>query len=263
MQAKGNAVGAVAPVGLVKLYTMPVDTSLAEILFQGNRAAFDSMIEVETEPNHPLHEPEHVSVDGTKIPVEPTGLVILTICIVVSLLRASNFISHEQHRGPNREQSEQEEVLDLLHAQTLDVLVSRRALDATVPAQIRVGAITIQLMVCLVVFEVVGDKIVEGKAVVARNEIDALSRRPVCCMIEVGAPGDTLSKLRNLVLISLDETANVIAKSSIPLLPLISTEASNLIQAACVPGFGNELGSRKNRIGIDLPKNGRIRYRLA
>ena len=133
----------VAPVGLAKLNAMPFDAGLAEILFQSYPATLDSMIEVETDTNHMLYEPYYLCIGGTKIPVEPTGFIVLAVGVVVSLLRTPNFISHQQHRCSNREESECEEVLDLLYSQSLDVRVGRWTFDAAVPAEIGVRAITI------------------------------------------------------------------------------------------------------------------------
>ncbi len=65
--------------------------------------------------NHLPHEAQNVCVGLAKAPVEPTGFVILAICIVVSELGSAHFISHEQHGRPDGEQSKRENISDLLH----------------------------------------------------------------------------------------------------------------------------------------------------
>jgi hypothetical protein len=122
---------------------MPLDASFAEVVSKRDLTTFGSLIEVEVSPNQKPHESQKVCVGDTKAPIEPTGFIVLAICVVVSQLRAPNFVSHEQHRRSNGEKCECEKIPGLLHSQTLDVGIDSRTLDATVPAEIRISAISI------------------------------------------------------------------------------------------------------------------------
>ena len=58
----------------------------------------------------------------------------------------------------------------------------------------------------------------------AGDEINALPGRPMAVSIQVETSGDTLPELRNCVLVSLDEAADVITKLTVPFLPFVSVQ---------------------------------------
>jgi len=106
---------AAAPVWLSNFNAMPLDAAFAQVVLECCLSTFFLLIEVEAQMNHLPHEVQNVGVSLTKAPIEPTDFVILAICIVVSELGSAQFISHEQHRRPDGEQSEREKIPDLLH----------------------------------------------------------------------------------------------------------------------------------------------------
>ena len=94
---------------------MPLDAALAQVVLDRCLSTFSRLIEVEAEMDHLPHEAQQVCIGVTQTPVEPSGCVVLAICIVVPELGSAHFIAHEQHRRPNGEQSESEKIPDLPH----------------------------------------------------------------------------------------------------------------------------------------------------
>jgi hypothetical protein len=62
------------------------------------------------------------------------------------------------------------------------------------------------------------------------DEVNALPRGTISLFVQVEAPGNALSQFQSSVLVSLDETADIIAKLSVPFLPLVLSKAANLVQ---------------------------------
>ena len=108
MQGQSEAMRAATPVWLSNFDAMPLDAAFTQVVIECCLSTFSLLIEVGAQMNHLPHKAQNVGVGLTKAPVEPTGFVILTICIVVPELGLAHFISHEQHRRPNGEQSERE-----------------------------------------------------------------------------------------------------------------------------------------------------------
>jgi hypothetical protein len=70
--------------------------------------------------------------------------------------------------------------------QPLDGWVVGRAFQAAVPAQVVVDTVAIGLAVFLIVLVVIAHQVVEGEAVVAINEIDAIDGQMAAALIYVG-----------------------------------------------------------------------------
>src|SRR5271165_2555615 len=66
-----------------------------------------------------LREPVQIPMAVEKAPVEPADLVVLAICVVVAALRSAHFVAHLEHRGTDRNQQNDKEVLDLASAKSL------------------------------------------------------------------------------------------------------------------------------------------------
>ena len=65
-------------------------------------------------------EPSYVVVAVEQIPVEPGGVVVLAIRVVVPALCAAHLVAHEEHGRPEGEETGGKEVLHLAVAQLLD-----------------------------------------------------------------------------------------------------------------------------------------------
>src|SRR5678815_2269502 len=83
-------------------------------------------------------------------PVEPAGLVILAIRVVVTVLCATDLVAHGEHWRSDGEQQQSEEVPDLTVPELLDGGILGRSLYATVPARVVVGAVAVVLAIRLV-----------------------------------------------------------------------------------------------------------------
>ena len=99
------------------------------------------------------------------LPIEPAGVVVLTIRIVVALLCARELIAHEQHRHADREEDRRQKIALLLRAPRENAAVPRRALDTKVPGQIMRMAVLVVLAIGLVVTLVVTDEVLQCKTV--------------------------------------------------------------------------------------------------
>src|SRR5271168_4047149 len=93
-----------------------------------------------------------------------------------------------------------------------------------------------------------------------RYEIDALFSLPLFVTIEIVAAKITVCKLAQGTSIASPETPDVVAKPSIPFFPAIADETAHLVKASGIPRFGNYLCSCKQRFGLNIPQNGRIRH---
>ena len=125
------------------------------------------------ERDHRLEELVHRFVLLQARPVEPRDCVVLAIRVVVSPLRVAELVTRQDHGHAAAQQEQGGGVLYLPLAQRVYLLVLHNALGAAVPAVVVVGAVAVGLAVCLVVLVVVRDHVVEGKAVVTRDEVDA------------------------------------------------------------------------------------------
>ena len=146
-------------------------------------------------------------------------------------------------------------LLDLAAPQRLDRRVVGRALDAAVPAEVLVVAVAVALAVRLVVLRVVRDEVVEREAVVAGHEVDAGLRLAVACGRRCpgcrGSAGMTPGPCRGS---PLTNAADVVAEAAVPLDPAVADEAADLVQAAGVPGLGDQLRAGQDRVGLDVPE---------
>src|SRR5208282_3102083 len=128
------------------------------------------------ETNQAPTEEKQVRVLVHKSPIEPADLVILTICVVVTFLRAEYLVASREHWYATREHQDCHDVSDLTVAKRLDVGIVGITLHAAIPAEVIVDAITVVFAVRLVVLLVEGNQVAEGKTVVTGHEIDAIQR---------------------------------------------------------------------------------------
>jgi hypothetical protein len=102
-----------------------------------------------------------------EIPVQPGELVVLAVCVIVALLGVTELVAGQEHGHALRQYQGGEKVALLLPAQGIHARIVSGALSATVP------------------IVVVAHQIVEVKAVVAGDEVDAgrgfASIVPVAC----------------------------------------------------------------------------------
>src|ERR1700733_6786634 len=84
-------------------------------------------------------------------PIHPTDVAILAVGVVVTLLRASEFVARQQHRRALRQQQSGEYVADLALTLCIDVGIVSGPLGAHVPGAVVGAAVLAVLAVGLVV----------------------------------------------------------------------------------------------------------------
>ena len=62
----------------------------------------------------------HIRVLYEQRPIEPIRFVVLTVSVVVAVLRAPDFIAHQEHGKPKREQRDGHEILHLAVSESLN-----------------------------------------------------------------------------------------------------------------------------------------------
>src|SRR5271157_1061291 len=106
-----------------------------------------------------------------------------------------------------------------------------------------VHAILVVITICPVALAIVGDQIVQGEAVMGSYVVQALvgvvSVGPVIGK-QVVAAVDAPHQVRDDTWIALNETANIVAKTSVPLQPIYARESATQLISACIPGFRNQ-----------------------
>ena len=111
------------------------------------------------------------------LPIDPGDLVVLAVCVVVAALRARELVARQEHRRARGTGAAWRACCASGGSAALVMLgVVRRSLDAVIVGQVVGVAVAVVLAVGLVVLVVVGDEIVEGEAVVSRDEVDRCPR---------------------------------------------------------------------------------------
>src|SRR5258708_6197505 len=157
-------------------------------------------------------------------PVKPTDLVILTIPIVVSGLSAPNFVPHEQHRRTYRKQGGGEKIFYHAVAQPLDGWIVAGTFNAAVPTQIGTRAVAVILSIGFIVFRVVRDQIVQGEAIMAGYEIDALLGLALGIPVDVRASKQAIPYTLHRIVVRFHEATYIVAESAVPFLPRVADE---------------------------------------
>ena len=75
-----------APVGAIQIDTMPFKSSPLQKLIEAEARVFDHDVTAATKCNHHSDETVNVGMLFLQVPVEPTDLVVLAVCIVVAIL---------------------------------------------------------------------------------------------------------------------------------------------------------------------------------
>ena len=177
------------PVRPAELDTVPVDFGAAQQLVEAQPEALliTRTQQPETMGNEFPRESMEVLVAVEEVPVEPAGLIIVAIGIVVSGLAAPRLVSHRHHRYADRKHRDHQKIPYLSGSQCFDGRVVRWPFHAAIPAAIVVRAIAIVLAVRLVVLGLVGNKVVQREAVMASDEIDALLGLSFLMCVDIGA----------------------------------------------------------------------------
>jgi hypothetical protein len=101
------------------------------------------------------------------------------------------------------------------------------------------------------VFLVVTDQVIERKTIMASDKVDAGKWFSSIVLIKIAAPGEPVSELTNLSVVTSPVSADGIPVFSVPLRPE-DRKSSYLISAGTdIPGFSYQLNYRDNRVLVD------------
>src|SRR4051812_20081883 len=102
-----------------------------------------------------------------------------------------------------------------------------------------VGTIAAVFAIGFVVLALVGDQIVERKAVVAGDEIDALFRLAILVSIDLRAANEAVGKAAQRAFFRAEERSDIVAETPVPFLPAIADKTADLIKPGGIPRLGN------------------------
>src|SRR4051812_972072 len=94
IKIEGYAMRARAPVRLIESHTVPRFPSLVQHLVQTHAPTLNTYIPQQTPCDQQSHKSIDINVPSDQTPIEPTVLIVLTICVVVASLRAAYFVAH-------------------------------------------------------------------------------------------------------------------------------------------------------------------------
>ena len=83
------------------------------------------------------------------------------------------------------------------------------------------------------------NQVVERKAVVTGDEIDALFCFAFCAAIDIRAAGKAEGEGAGGATVAFEKSPDIIAKPAVPFLPTVAGELADLIEAGGVSGFGD------------------------
>jgi hypothetical protein len=231
------------PVWTQEATTVPVDISHPVLIGLSGKKVFSAQIGMLlAEGNHQFEESQQPSVFLDQPPIDPTDRVILTIRIVIASLGASYFISGQDHGDAFREHENSEEILDLLLSQCLNCWIARLPLHTTIPTAIRIAAISIPFPVSFIVFVIIRYQIIQGKSIMAGDEIDTVYWLTLCLLVEVRAPCNACSGGTYHPRVASDKAADHITVAPVPFRPAIYRKVANLIETSRILRLNKEFG---------------------
>src|SRR5208337_3604578 len=235
-QGKSDRVRVFAPVRLMQRNPMRLNLSAEQQLIQTQSGVRSSAVTqtdlnaqlTQTGLNEQRDEPVNVGVPLNQSPVEPAGLIVLAICIVVSSLGTAYLVSHQKHRSADRQQCQRKEILALTVAQLLDTWIFGRAFHTAVPAQVVGHTVMVVFAIGFIVFLIVRHLVVQRETVMTCNKVDALLRVQLLVAVNIRAAQQPLSQTGDRAAVASYKVPDVVAKPSVPLMPAVSDKSSDL-----------------------------------
>ena len=184
-------------------------------------------------------------------PVDPGGLVVLAVGVVVAALGTPALVARGDHRHAVGQAQGRHHVGRLPTAYGDEGRVVGLALDPVVPRAVVVGAVAVVLAVGLVVLVLVGHEVAQGEAVVGRDEVDGVVGRPPVVGVEVrgaGEPGGDGARPRGVVA---PEVADLVAVLVVPLHPRRRHATDEVAVHRGVPRLGDQLHVPQDRVLAD------------
>src|SRR5262249_45976143 len=97
----------------------------------------------------------------------------------------------------------------------------------------------------------VADEIFEGEAVMRGDEVDRRVRPPPVALVQIARAGETEAEIAHLTALAFPERAERVAVTPVPLGPAHRKVPDVVAALADVPGLGDELHLRDDRILMD------------
>ena len=110
------------------------------------------------------------------IPIQPCGLIVLRVGVVVAVLRVAEFVAGKQHRRAQGEQQRAQHVHDGPFSLLCDDRITERAFMSEIDGMVVVAAVPVVLSVGFVVLMPILGQIGGGEAVVACHVVHGCGR---------------------------------------------------------------------------------------
>jgi len=110
------------------------------------------------------------------IPIQPCGLIVLRVGVVVAVLRVAEFVAGKQHRRAQGEQQRAQHVHDGPFSLLCDDRITARAFMSEIDGMVVVAAVPVVLSVGFVVLMPILGQIGGGEAVVACHVVHGCGR---------------------------------------------------------------------------------------
>ena len=135
-----------------------------------------------------------------------------------------------------------EGIFGAAQAHGVDGGVVGRTFEAAIPREVVVAAVGVAFAVLEVVFFFVREKVGQGVAVVASDEVDRGGGLASALAVEIGRPENALDHFADGIVVAAEEAAGGVAEFAVPFHPAtVVGEVADLVESAGIPGLGDEL----------------------
>src|SRR6185437_11781469 len=183
-------------------------------------------------------------------PVDPADLVVLAIGVVVALLSPAELIAGQQHRRPLRQDQRRQHIADLPLPQSIDRGIVARAFLAAIPGAVVGVAVRVVLAIRLVVLLVVSHGVVQGEAVMRRDEVHRRPGAPAA-MVELAGRRTEPRRQHRRPSFAAPVIAHRVAELVVPFRPARRKTADLIAAWAAIPRLRDQLHRVEQRILTD------------
>ena len=182
----------------------------------------------------------------------------MAIGVVVSPLRAAEFVTRNDHRNTKRQQERRDEVPLLPLAKLDDFGFITQAFRAAVPAQIGVRPVGVVLLVGAIMLTVVADKICECETVMGGHEIQARCRSAPAMTVHVARSRNPECQIAQTAFVTAPKFAHIVAELVVPFAPARRKASMPISVRAKIPRFSNQLHAGQNRVLLNAGEERRL-----
>ncbi|EXI74696.1 MAG: hypothetical protein AW07_01624 [Candidatus Accumulibacter sp. SK-11] len=150
-----------------------------------------------------------------------------------------------------REQQCRQQIASLPLPQPEHFGVRRRAFGAAVPAAVVRLAIAVLFAVGRVALVVVADQVVQREAIMGGDEVDAGIGSAATVLVQIAGAGETVGELPHHAALTAPVIAHDVPVLAIPLGPADRKVAHLIATVPEVPGLGNQLHLRQDRVLVN------------